>query len=74
MTVKTKYGTLIVSKTFRVMIYVLDLVEAEVKPIFEKLVMEANCLIDVGAGYEEWYIIKRLRLNPKFKAITINQV
>lgn len=68
-TVRTKYGKLIVPKDFRVLTYMLDLIEPEVKSIFESKVKKANYFIDIGAGCDGWYTIKALRLNPKIKAI-----
>jgi hypothetical protein len=67
--VKTKYGVLIVPKSFRVLTFMLDLVEPEVKRTFEKWVREADIFIDVGAGYDGWYTLKALRLNEGVRVI-----
>lgn len=56
-TIKTKYGLMLIPKTFRVITMTLDLVEPEVKNWFEHSLRNAKIFIDVGAA-QGYYTLK----------------
>lgn len=60
-TVRNKYGTLILPKSFRIITTALDLVEPEVKKFIESALRNADVFIDVGAAYG-YYTLKASRL------------
>ena len=64
-TIRTKYGLMLVPKTFRVITMIFDLVEPEVKGWFEDAVKNANFFIDIGAAYG-YYTLKAAKINEKF--------
>lgn len=60
-TVRNKYGTLILPKLFRIITTTLDLVEPEVKKFVENALRYVDVFIDVGAAYG-YYTLKAFRL------------
>ncbi|MCR8456026.1 MAG: FkbM family methyltransferase [Crenarchaeota archaeon] len=60
-TVRNKYGILILPKSFRIITTALDLVEPEVKKFIESALRNADVFIDVGAAYG-YYTLKASRL------------
>ncbi len=62
--VKTKYGLMIVPKSFRILTVKFDLVETEIKKRLEDSLKNADIFIDVGAAYG-YYTLKASRLIGK---------
>lgn len=56
-TVKTKYGLLLIPKTFRVFTFRFDKVEPEIKDALNKFMMEMDCFLNIGAS-EGYYLLK----------------
>ena len=56
-TVKTRYGVMLVPKSFRALTMMLDLVEPEIKNWLEEQLRKADIFVDVGAAYG-WYTLK----------------
>lgn len=67
-TVKTRYGIVLIPKNMRVFTMKYDLLEPEIRVFLEKTLRDMDYFINVGAA-EGYYLLKAKALNPYAKMI-----